>query len=251
MNKLKIKMTKGDQVYGTWCSLSSPNALNAICYSGLDYCVIDLEHGSSSFETVENMVRAAETTNCEPIIRCWDGEKQNILRCLETGVKNILIPNITTSKEAQEVVKNCRYFPDGNRGLSPYTRCHEFDDNNLSISTKNNNDNLIVGILVEGEEALNNLDEISKIKGLDLIYLGLFDVCQSIGLPGQIDHPKVRDKLKQYNSIIHSNSKFSGCMSTTFENATLLKSLEYNFIAYLNDAVALKRFFSDFHKKLK
>jgi len=85
----------------------------------LDYCVIDLEHGSSSFETVENMVRAAETTNCEPIIRCWDGEKQNILRCLETGVKNILIPNITTSKEAQEVVKNCRYFPDGNRGLSP------------------------------------------------------------------------------------------------------------------------------------
>ena len=80
---------------------------------------------------------------------------------------------------------------------------------------------MLVGVLVEGIEGLKNLDLISKVQGLDLIYLGLFDVCQSLGLPGQIDHPKVRDKINDYNIIIKNNKKFSGCMSNTYENANL------------------------------
>lgn len=246
MNNLKKKLLSGNIVYGTWSSMSSPSLINAIGFSGLDFCVLDLEHGMSSFETIENMVRAAETTNLSPVIRTSNGDKQHILRCLETGIKNILIPNISKIEQAEEIIDYCRYQPEGTRGISPYTRCHEFDDTKLEESTKKINDEMLVGILVEGVEGLNNLPDIAMLKGLDLIYLGLFDVCQSLGLPGQIDHPKVRDKLNDYNEIIMKNNKFSGCMSNTYENAVLLKKIGYQFIAYMNDGVAVKNFFDSF-----
>lgn len=251
MNNLKTKLLSGEIVYGTWCSMSSPSLVNALGFSGLDYCVLDLEHGMSNFETLENMVRSAEVTNMSPIIRTSNSDKQHILKCLETGINNILIPNISNLEQAEEVVKYCRYQPEGSRGISPYTRCHGFDDTNLKNSTKELNEEMLVGVLVEGIEGLKNLDLISKVQGLDLIYLGLFDVCQSLGLPGQIDHPKVRDKLNDYNIIIKNNKKFSGCMSNTYENANLLKDLNYNFIAFLNDGVAVKNYFTNFLDYIK
>ncbi len=251
MNNLKKRLYDNDVVFGTWCSLSSANAVNAISLSGLDFCVLDIEHGSASFETLENMVRATEVTNCSPIIRSWDAYQPNLLRCLETGVKSILVPNINSTKQVKEIVKYCKYYPQGSRGLSPYTRCHDYSDNNLETKLKKANDDMLIGILVEGKEGLNELENICSVDGLDLVYLGLFDICQSLGLPGQLEHPKVLDKLSEYREIISQNGKIPGCMSATIDYAILLKKIGYNFIAYMNDAAALKQFFLNFKTQIK
>lgn len=245
MNKLKTKLYNNEFVFGTWCSLSSPNAVNAICLSGLDFCVLDIEHGSANFETLENMVRAAEVSNCSPIIRSWDAYQPNLLRCLETGVKSILVPNVNSAEQTLKIVESCKYYPLGSRGLSPYTRCHNYSDNELEIKLKKANEDILIGILVEGKDGLENLEEISSVEGLDLIYLGLFDICQSLGLPGQLENPKVLNKLSEYKSIIERNGKIPGCMSATIDYAKTLKKIGYNFIAYLNDAAALNSFFSN------
>ena len=110
---------------------------------------------------------------------------------------------------------------------------------------KKANDDILIGILVEGKDGLENLEEISSIEGLDLIYLGLFDICQSLGLPGQLEHPEVLNKLSEYKSIITRNGKIPGCMSATINYAKTLKKIGYNFIAYLNDAAALNSFFTN------
>lgn len=251
MNNLKKKLYNNEFVYGTWSSLSSPNVVNSIGLSGLDFCVLDIEHGSANFETLENMVRACEITNCSPIIRSWDSYKPNLLRCLETGVKSILVPNISSVEEVENIIDSCKYFPEGTRGLSPYTRCHSYSDDNLSFKLQKANDDILIGILVEGVSGLSNLDKICEIKGLDLIYLGLFDICQSLGLPGELEHPKVLNELANYRKIIKDSGKIPGCMSATPEYAKTLKELGYNFIAYLNDAAALNKFFSDFKKEIK
>ena len=249
-NNLKRKIEKGANLVGTWSSLSSPTVINVLGTTGLDFVVIDMEHGSMSFETVENMVRAAETSGVSPIVRVWDDCEQTILRALETGTRSVMIPHISSVEKAEKVAKCCKYFPEGNRGLSPYTRVHNFTHENIAESLQEENQETFVGILVEGSEGLKNLEEIVKVPGIDLIYLGLFDICQSVGLPGELNHPKVLDEIKRCKELIQSNGIAAGSMSTDIEFIKMLKNLDYKFIAYLNDAAALKNHFLEILNEL-
>jgi len=250
-NKLKRELGSNNTVIGTWSSLSSPNVVNVLGTTGLDFVVLDMEHGSMSFETVENMVRAAETTDISPIVRVYDDNEQTILRALETGARSIMVPHISTAKNADKIARCCKYYPDGNRGLSPYTRIHDFTHENISESLQSENRETLVGILVEGKVGLSNLEEIVKVKGIDLIYLGLFDICQSVGLPGQLDHPRVLGEIERCSELIRSHGISAGSMSTSVGYIKMLKELNYNFIAYLNDAVAMKFHFEDIMHKLQ
>lgn len=243
-NKLKEKLkSEDDSVIGTWSSMSSPNVISVLGVTDLDFVVIDLEHGSTSFETVENMVRAAESADISPIVRVWDSQEQILLRALETGCRSIMVPHVSTVESAQRIARCCKYFPEGNRGLSPYTRVHDFTHLNIEKSLDNENHETMVGILVEGQAGLANLEEIVKVEGIDLIYLGLFDICQSVGLPGQLDHPKVLDQIKRCADLIQSNGIAAGSMSTSIGYINMLMDLDYKFVAYLNDAAAMRSHF--------
>ena len=244
-NTLKEKLNNGKTVIGTWSSLSSPNVINVLGTTELDFVVIDMEHGSMSFETAENMVRAAEATDISPIIRTWDDDEQILLRTLETGTQSIMVPHVKTAKDAEKIAKACKYFPDGIRGLSPYTRVHDFTHEGISESLQKANQETLIGILVEGKEGLANLEDIIQVKNIDLIYLGLFDICQSVGLPGQVNHPDVLAEVERCQNIIKSNGIAPGSMSTDIDYIKMLKQKKYQFIAYLNDAAGLKKHFDD------
>ncbi len=244
-NILKMKMNTENSVIGTWSSLSSPNVINVLGTTNLDFVILDMEHGSMSFETVENMVRAAEAAEISPIVRVWDDHEQTLLRALETGVRSIMVPHIDTPEAAHRVVCNCKYYPEGDRGLSPYTRLHDFTHVDISNSLQNENKETLVGILVEGQSGLDNLEQIVKVKGIDLIYLGLFDICQSVGLPGELNHPRVLNEIERCCDLIQSSGIAAGCMSTNLESIEMLKSVGYKFIAYLNDAASIKSHFDE------
>ena len=243
-NLLKEKITNKKYVIGTWSSLGSTNVVEVLGMSDLDYVIIDMEHGLIDMQNCQNMVRVLENCGCAPLIRSQDNNKQNILKLLESGVNSIMIPHIDTVKKAEDVVSYCKYFPHGERGISPYTRLHEYDHLNLDKKTKNINKNTFISVLVEGKLGLSNLHEIAKVKYIDMIYFGLFDVCQSLGLPGQINHPKVIKEVKRLKSILTKNNKFSGSMAPDMSYVKLLKKLGFEFIAYLNDAAAIKNYFN-------
>jgi 4-hydroxy-2-oxoheptanedioate aldolase len=249
-NLLRKKINKSGSVIGTWSSLSSPNVISVLGATDLDFVVIDMEHASMSFETVENMVRAAEAADIAPIIRVSDNDQQIILRALETGSRSIMVPHIETDEDATSVVESCYYYPDGNRGLSPYTRVHNFTHDDLSDSLQHENQETFIGILVEGKIGLSNLEDIVQVKGIDLIYLGLFDICQSVGLPGQLDHPKVIYEIERCCELIQSSGKIAGCMTAKVENIVMIENIGYKFIAYLNDAASIKAHFDSVTKSL-
>ncbi|MBU2510531.1 hypothetical protein KJ966_04305 [bacterium] len=245
INSLKQKLKSGKQVIGTWSSLSSPSVINVLGATDLDFVVIDLEHGASSYETTENMVRAAEASGISPIVRVGTDDSQMILRALETGPHSVMVPHVDSKEKAERISRCCKYFPEGNRGLSPYTRIHNYTHVDIHESLQTENQETMVGILVEGQEGLNNLEEIVKVKGIDLIYLGLFDICQSVGLPGQLNHPKVLGEVKRCCNLIQSNGIAAGSMSTSIDYINMLGEIGYTFIAYLNDAAAIKFHFDE------
>ena len=130
-NRLKAELKAGRKVFGTWSMLSSPAVINAIGHAGLDFIIIDMEHGPTTYETVENQLYAAESAGCTPIVRLGCGSEENILHALEIGAQTLLVSHVATPEDARRIVKSTKYHPEGNRGLSPFTRNHGYSDVNL------------------------------------------------------------------------------------------------------------------------
>lgn len=244
-NILKKQLRKGQRVFGTWSMFPSAGVVNVIGEAGLDFAILDMEHGTMSFETVEDMVRGAEASGCQPVIRVCDRRESTILRALETGSQAVMIPHISTPEEARAVVKACRYSPSGERGLSPYTRVHNYSHENLRKSLDFANENTMIGILVEGKKGIKNLEKIVNIKGIDLIYLGIYDISQSVGVPGELNHKKVIEMQKRCVRVIQDKGIAAGSFARDFEYVKLLYKNGFQFIAYLVDCAVLKSGYID------
>lgn len=245
----KTKLKSGRVVYGTWSMLSSPNVIDVLGTTGLDFVIFDMEHGSMSFETAENMVRAAESRNITAIIRVTELSEATILRALETNCKGILVPHIETLQDAKRVVKAARYQPEGTRGLSPYTRVHAFDHRNLKTSLARINTELFVGVLVEGKTGIAEIEGIAKVQGIDMIYLGVYDISQAVGYPGELQHPAVLQAVETAVKKIRKQKKIAGTFTRDLESTQRYTQMGVQFIAYLVDSFALKDYYQQFLKK--
>jgi len=170
---------------------------------------------------------------------------------LETGCKAIMVPNVNTVDIAKKVSRSCRYMPEGMRGLSPYTSCHDYTHSQLDQSLQVNNEETLVGILVEGVSGLNRLDEISSVDGIDLIYLGLYDISQSAGFPGELDHPEVRDRLSSCLTTIRNSGKLAGTFCRSISDAIECRDNGFQFVAYVADSYGLRTFFEEAYNSFK
>ena len=242
---IKLRMQEGESVFGTWCMLPSSFVIDVIAGTGVDFVVIDMEHGTMSLETAEEMVRSAQLHNCQPIIRVGDDQENTILHALETGCKAVMVPHVSTVESAKKIVEAARYAPLGKRGLSPYTRCHNYTHDGLSDSLLRHANDTLVGILVEGLDGINNLSQIAKVSGIDLIYLGMYDISQSVGFPGELEHPKVIEQLEICLDVIKSSGKIAGTFSRDLDACKYFQNMGFNFVAYVADSYALTSFYKD------
>jgi len=245
-NYLKKKLFEGKNVFGTWAMISSHITIDIIASTSLDFVIIDMEHGTMSFETVEKMVDSAKLRGAAPIIRVENKEENNLLKALETDPSGIMVPHIKNKKEAEKVVSACKYHPKGKRGLSPYTKVHDYSHDDITDKLNLTNKNTLVGVLVEGKSGIENINEISKVSGLDLIYMGIYDISQSIGKPGDLYDNEVISMQKKCVNIIKSNNKFAGSFAKNFDYVDILYKSGFQFIAYLVDCNILRQGYINF-----
>ena len=251
MATLKEKLKRGETVYGTWCMLPSSFTIDAIGMTGLDFIIIDMEHGPMSFQTAEEMVRAVQVHGCHPVIRVDDDHGKTILHALEVGAEAVLVPHVSTSEIAEKVASATKYYPEGNRGLSPYTRNHGYSHVGLSESLQKSNHKIVTGILVEGKTGLDNLESILNVPGIDVVYLGVYDICQSLGIPGQLDHPDLIRSLKDSVKKINSRGMAAGSFARDETTVKMFKEAGIQFIAYMCDAAGLIEYYANAIKMLR
>ena len=249
--KLKQRMLQGDSVIGTWCMLPSSPVADVISRTGLDFVVIDMEHGTITYETAEEMVRAAQLHECQPIIRVGDEQENTILHALGTGCEAIMVPNVATVETTKRIVRAARYAPLGLRGLSPYTRCHGYTHEGLFESMQRHAEGTLVGILVEGKEGIERLEDIANVPGIDLIYLGMYDISQSIGLSGQIEHKDVLAHLEHCLGIIKKSGKLAGTFSRDMHSCRNFREMGFEFVAYVADCHGLFKFYTESVRQFK
>ena len=234
-NFIKKKLENGEKVLGTWIVIPSVSAVDIICSAGLDFVIIDREHGPISFETAQEMVIACESRSVSPLIRIGSIDEAEILKGLDIGAHGIQIPNIKNVNEVTDIIKFSKFPPIGSRGFSPFTRSGNYSMKNSTKLINEANQNVLTGINIEGKEAIDNIDKILSVEHLDLIFIGLFDLSKSLGLAGQVNHKKVLDMLELIVKKTIDAGKYPGTIATSDENMKKFIELDLRFILYMVD----------------
>ena len=239
-NHLKEKLKRGDIALGTWAVIPSAITAEIMSSAGLDFIIIDSEHGPISFETAQEMAIACESQGVSPVMRIGGVNEADILKAMDIGVHCIQIPNIKSKEEVLELIKFSKYPPIGERGFSPFTRAGNYSIENSFILTDRANKNTLIAINIEGKEAIEEIDEILEIEYLDIIFIGLFDLSKALGVSGDVHNKKVMDQFIKLIEKINLKGKVSGSIATNESDIENYIKIGLRYIAYLVDCDVLR-----------
>lgn len=249
-NKIKDSLQKGNTVYGPFCKIQDPTIVEIAALSNFDFVIIDMEHGPFSIESAQRMIRAAEARGITPVVRVTENNETLILRVLDIGAKCIQVPQICTKEDAQSVVKATKFFPQGERGMCRYVRAAEYTNIGPADHFGKANDDVISIIHIEGMEGIENLEEILSVEGIDIIFLGPYDLSQSCGVPGQVHHEKVVGAMKDAVKLARKHGKAVGTFTESIENAKKWKDIGVQYISYAVDVGLIMNTFKDITNQL-
>jgi len=239
-NYLKEKLDNGSQILGTWSIVSSPVLVDVIASTGVDFIIIDAEHGAFSYETAQILVSVCQSHQVSPVMRVGEINESLILRAMDIGMHGIQLPNVQTAQEARRLVKYSKYPPVGIRGFSPYTKAGLYDVNNAKTMSEIANENTLIIVNIEDEIGLKNLKNIAKVDGVDVIFIGLFDLSKALGMPGNVGHNTVLKRLDKAIKIVHDCHKKIGSIASTREMLEILKDKELDYVTYSVDTGVVK-----------
>ena len=194
-DKLRKAIETGP-VFGPFSKLSDPAVVEVLGHAGFDFVILDMEHGSNSPETMQHLIRAAELAGIASIVRVPEDDPGMISKVLDIGATGVQVPQITCADDVRQAVKVAKFAPQGERGVCRFVRAADYSALDKHVYFKQANEALLV-IQLEGAEALKNLDEILDVPGPDIVFVGPYDLSQSLGVPGQVDHPLVIEKTKE------------------------------------------------------
>ena len=222
-------------VVGPFMKASDPALVEVAAFAGFDFVIIDLEHGPNSFQTIQGHIRAAQAKNIVSVVRVPEINENMISKALDIGANYVQVPQIETADDARRVVKAAKFFPEGARGVCRYVRAADY----ASMPNENyfGNANKSTGVIIhiEGNIAFNNIDDILKVDGVDVIFIGPYDMSQSCGVPGEVNHPKVIAQMKEIVEKAKPLGKVVGTFVESPESAKQWIDLGVKYISYAVD----------------
>ncbi len=209
-NTMKAKLLSDQAVIGFLVLGNWPEIVEMLGILGADYVMLDGEHGTLGLPEMANLVRAAECGGITPLARIPRNAPFLIPNYLDLGVQGVIVPNVNTKEQAEQAVRATKYYPEGERGIG---NCHT-TDYGFEISwadyIKMANRETMVITMCENKEGVDNLEEIVKVPGVDIIMIGAYDLSVSLGIPGQFDNPLVLEALARAQKITLAAGKVVG-----------------------------------------
>lgn len=206
-NNIVSKVRAGQMAYGFSLTFPSTSLVELMGIAGFDFVNFDAEHGPFDLETLDDLCRVADGSGLTPIARVPNIEPSTILRFLDRGIMGVTGPHVTTRKKAQQLAEACRYVPLGKRS---YGSGRGASFGALASTTEymvHRNSNMVVMAQLEDIEVLEDLDGILSVDGIDYYSSGPQDIAQSMGLPGQPQHPRVKEFEATVRDAVHAAGK--------------------------------------------
>jgi len=194
-NSLKKKLDSQDAVVGTFLEISAPALVELLGLAGFDFVVVDGEHGPIDLKDTENLIRAGLSTQISVIVRAPDCVPTAIAKPLDFGAAGIHVPQVESADMARLAIQASKYHPLGSRGLQPYVRSASFRSYPTADYLRLANEETMIVAQVEGVKGIANLEAILNVEGIDVAFIGPYDLSQSLGIPGQVKHAKVKEAM--------------------------------------------------------
>lgn len=194
-NAVRRKILEGGISIGTWMQIGHPAVAEILSECGFEWIVADCEHSEIMIDGVASLARAMYGRNSLPMVRVQENDTLAIRQVLDAGVKGVFVPLINTAEEARKTVAATRYPPEGIRGFA-YYRANDYGLNFNDYAETANEETLVV-VMIETKQAVENIEEIVAVSGIDGVLIGPYDLSGSYGIPGQVDNSIIREAGKK------------------------------------------------------
>ena len=244
MNKLKAihairnKMKRGQPTIGSWMQIPHGSVAEIMGAAGYDWVAVDMEHGSVSVAQLPDLFRALELGGTLPLVRLAQGDAKECKQVLDAGAGGVIVPMVATCEQLIAVRDACRWPPAGTRGVG-FSRANLFGKN-FEVYREEAQEPLLVA-MIEHTRAVDKLEKILSVEGLDAILIGPYDLSASIGATAQFEEPKFIATIERIRTLCGKENIPCGVHVVMPGTDTLKQRIKevYRFIAYSIDAVFL------------
>jgi 2-keto-3-deoxy-L-rhamnonate aldolase RhmA len=191
MNGFRQRLQKGEVLLGQMVlELFTPGIGPMLAACGLDFVIFDMEHGRCDISLMSEMIASCRGSGIVPMARVPDLNFAPLSRVLDLGARGVMVPRVETKRQAEDVVSQLKYAPAGKRGVA-LGIAHDLYRAGSPEFFAQANDEIAVILLLETEKAFENLDDIVSVPGVDVAWMGHYDLTVSMGIPAQFDHPRL------------------------------------------------------------
>ena len=243
-NAVRRKLAAGETVMGMMHFTASPMIVEIMASAGLDFTIIDMEHSPIDLGTAAHLVRAADAAGLAPFLRVPAVEPHLIKKVLNLGVQGIVIPHATVD-DCKAAVAACNYPPEGDRGSCPAVRSSGYTQPDWGVHMAEQNREVVIVPLIEDKATLDRIDEILPLKGVDIVFLGPWDMSIALGVPGaRFDHPVMSAALERAVAVARRHGKYvmtsvGDAIDDSYGRSILAKGVQM--ISYSADALVFQK----------
>ena len=239
-NRLKERLLAGEKGVGCWLFSGSADAAEILSLGGFDAFMIDHEHGTGTLKCAIDQMRAGAATGITNLMRIPSNDPVYIKRALDAGVEGVMVPMVESAADAAAAVKACRYPPKGRRGAAYLvSRAADYGlsaDEYAAIS----DENVLVICQIESAAAVDRIPEIAAVDGVDMLFIGPFDLSGSIGKLGQFADKEFQALLGRAEQAIKASPALLGGISPGADAAVEMFARGYDFVIPTGDTMILK-----------
>lgn len=239
MKTLKDKLKKREVTIGSWITLGHPSIAEIMAKAGFDWLAIDMEHSAITLHHTQQLLQIIELSGIVPLVRVGENNPNSIKRVMDAGAHGVIVPMVNRKEDAVKAVNAVKYPPVGKRGVG-LARAQGYGLEFEKYKEWVNKESVVI-VQIEHIEAVNNLEAILGVDGVDGFIVGPYDLSASIGRPGEFDHPEVKNALERARKISEQMNVISGFHVIPPDHEEVIKKVQegYRFIAFSLDTLFL------------
>ncbi|MDX1943813.1 MAG: aldolase/citrate lyase family protein [Pirellulaceae bacterium] len=235
-NYVKHQLHAGRSSIGTFVFEFNTTGIGRLAAgAGAEFAIFDMEHTGWSLETIRMLMATTRATEIIPLVRIPATEYHFVARVLDVGALGIMIPMCDSAAQARTLVQSAKYPPVGRRGAAFGVAHDDYAGGDITLKMRSANDETLLIAQIETATGLENADEIAAVAGIDVLWIGHFDLSNSLGIPGQFDHPRFQEAVTRVLAACRKHGKAPGFLATDVAGGQSLLEQGFRMLAYGGD----------------